>query len=158
MKCELVHATAIAVNGHGVLLIGPSGSGKSDLALRLIDRGADLISDDVVMIKTGKYAPSIGFAANIAGQIELRGVGIVQVSHIQSASLRIIVQMVPSVERMPPSERKTKLAGYIVPLLKIIPFEASAPLKVEHALRAVIDDDIWPTAIDSNRPRESSLP
>jgi serine kinase of HPr protein (carbohydrate metabolism regulator) len=137
------------------LLIGPSGSGKSDLALRLIDRGAVLISDDVVLVETGKRAPSIGIAPNIEGQIELRGVGIVQVSHIQSASLRIIAQMVPSVERMPPSELKTELAGYIVPLLKVTPFDASAPLKVEYALRSVIDDDIWPMALSSNRPSES---
>ena len=47
---ELLHATAIAINGAGVLLLGPSGSGKSDLALRLIDRGAVLISDDGVLV------------------------------------------------------------------------------------------------------------
>ena len=50
----MVHGSAIAIHGKGVLLLGPSGSGKSDLALRLIDRGAKLICDDVVHIENNK--------------------------------------------------------------------------------------------------------
>ena len=66
---QMVHGTAISIGGHAVLIMGESGSGKSDLALRLIDRGAILISDDVVFLETRDNAPILTVAPNIAGKI-----------------------------------------------------------------------------------------
>ena len=90
MTAELIHATAIAINHHGVLLVGPSGSGKSDLAVRLIDRGAVLISDDAVCIGQSEQKPVLHAAPNIGGRIELRGVGIIEVQHTPKAAMRMV--------------------------------------------------------------------
>ena len=84
---QMLHGTAISIGGHGVLIMGESGSGKSDLALRLIDRGAILISDDVVFLETRDNAPILTVAPNIVGKIEVRGVGIFDVSHLGTAQI-----------------------------------------------------------------------
>ena len=135
---ELRHATciAIAIDGrhHGVLIEGPSGSGKSDLALRMIDRGAILIADD--------YVETIGYAggvralcpARIAGKLEVRGVGIVDMPHCESPPVRLVVALGDVGERLPePATRD--VAGVALPLLRLDAREASAPLKLELALR-----------------------
>jgi HPr kinase/phosphorylase len=155
MTRKLVHATAIAINDHGVLLVGPSGSGKSDLALRLIDRGAVLISDDIVFIEQSAGKPLLHVAPNIEGRIEIRGVGIVDASHTKSAVMRMVVEMAPPTERLPPENLSTDIAGHSVPMVKIAALEASAPLKVEYALRSIIDADIWPMPLPHIRPTES---
>lgn len=155
MTGKLVHATAVAINDHGVLLVGPSGSGKSDLALRLIDRGAVLVSDDIVYIEQSEGKPLLRAAPNIEGRIELRGVGIIDVLHTKNAVMRMVAEMAPPDERMPPENLSTDIAGYSVPLLKIAALEASAPLKVEYALRSIIDADIWPMPLPQIRLTES---
>ena len=73
MSDALLHATAVSINGYGVLLLGPSAAGKSDLALRLIDRGAMLISDDAVPVVIGASGPELHSARNIEGRLEVRG-------------------------------------------------------------------------------------
>ncbi len=73
-----LHASAVAIDGHGLLLIGPSGAGKSDLALRLIDDGATLVADDRVIAEARAGRLHLSAPAGIAGLIELRGVGIVR--------------------------------------------------------------------------------
>ena len=77
----LLHATAISINGQAVLLIGPPGSGKSDLALRLIDRGALLIADDQVALTEVDGVLHASAPAATAGLIEVRGLGIAAVAH-----------------------------------------------------------------------------
>lgn len=148
MTLELIHATAVAIAGQGVLLLGPSGSGKSDLALRLIDRGAQLIGDDAVQIDIQDGLPILLAPANIAGKLEVRGIGIVPIGYIASAPLRLMVQIANQVERMPPDDVAGVVANYSVPLFHILPFEASAPLKLEHALRGVVDAGRWPVALN----------
>ncbi|WP_373475784.1 HPr kinase/phosphorylase [Sphingorhabdus sp.] len=155
MTAISVHATAIAINYHGVLLVGPSGSGKSDLALRLIDRGAVLVSDDIVYVEQSEGKPLLRAAPNIEGRIELRGVGIIEVLHTKYAAMRMVAEMAPSYERIPPENLSTDIAGYSVPLVKIAALEASAPLKVEYALRSIVDADIWPMPLSHIRPNES---
>lgn len=155
MTAELIHATAIAINHHGVLLVGPSGSGKSDLAVRLIDRGAVLISDDAVCIGQSEQKPVLLAAPNIEGRIELRGVGIIEVQHTPKAAMRMVVKMIAPDERIPPENLCADIAGFTVPLVKIAAFESSAPLKVEYALRSLIDADLWPVPLPSVRPTES---
>lgn len=152
---KIIHATAISINDHGVLLVGPSGSGKSDLAVRLIDRGAVLISDDVVFIEQDEAKPLLKIAPNIEGQIELRGVGIIKVLHRNSAVMRMVAEMDAPTERIPAENPSMDVEGYSVPLVKIAAFEASAPLKVEYALRSIIDADIWPMPLPTLRPIES---
>jgi serine kinase of HPr protein (carbohydrate metabolism regulator) len=142
---QMIHGTAISISGHAVLIMGESGSGKSDLALRLIDRGAILISDDVVFLETRDNAPILTVAPNIAGKIEVRGVGIFNVDFITSAPLRLVVKFVDSPDRLPEDVARAAIGDYFVPLLKLNPFEQSSAIKVEYALRAIVESGAWPT-------------
>jgi hypothetical protein len=88
----LIHATAVAINGQAILLMGASGSGKSDLAIRLIDRGAVLVSDDYCDIVEGADGPEVHAKSGISGKIEVRGVGICECDHIPSAPLAMALK------------------------------------------------------------------
>ncbi len=139
MSRELLHATAVAINGNGVLLSGPSGSGKSDLALRLIDRGAILISDDGVLVDSDGPLIMLRTAPNIAGMIEMRGVGIIKMSFADGVPLRLAVALDRSAERLPPEGLTKKIAGCDVAYLAQSAFEVSAALKIEQALRIALE-------------------
>lgn len=156
MIAQLLHATAIAIDGNGVLLLGPSGAGKSDLALRLIDRGAKLVSDDAVPVDCSGASPILTAAQNIQGKLEVRGIGICAVSSAASAPLRLAVELDSKVERLPSPGRTTTICGYDVPLVSLAPFEASAPIKLECALRSVVDADLWPVAKSATLSCESN--
>ena len=133
----LIHATSVAIGGVAVLLQGASGSGKSDLALRLIDAGARLIADDQSeLIRRGGALVARAPAA-IAGLMEVRGLGIVQVETEAEAPVALIVDLVPSdrIERLP-MPRTENLLGIAVPLIELAPFEPSAAAKLRLALRA----------------------
>lgn len=133
----LAHATTVLVDGVGVLIRGPSGSGKSDLALRLVDRGAQLVADDqtVLAVENGllmAYPPR-----SIAGRLEVRGLGIVTVPWAPSAPVGLAVDLVPpgAVERLP-EPATADIYGVSLPLLRLTPFEASAPAKLRLAVAA----------------------
>jgi HPr kinase/phosphorylase len=133
-----IHGTAIALSGEGVLLRGPSGSGKSDLALRLIDQGARLIADDQTELRDIGGAVRLSAPGTIAGQMEVRGIGIVTVPYQSSAPLRLVVDLKPAetIERMP--ELATiRFFAYDLPLIALAPFEASAPAKLRLALQTL---------------------
>ena len=93
LMTTMVHGSAVAIGSLGVLIVGPSGSGKSDLALRLIDRGAKLISDDILYIESADGVPILAYAPSIAGKIEVRGIGICSMEYDVSAPLRLVVAM-----------------------------------------------------------------
>ena len=138
LAADTLHATTVAIDGRGVLIEGPSGSGKSDLALRLIDRGAVLVSDDrtVVAPVAGRLMaspPSI-----IAGRMEVRGVGIVAVAHVERAPVALIVRLAAAPDRLPEPSTRT-IDGITVAELVLDPREGSAPIKVEFALRRTED-------------------
>jgi HPr kinase/phosphorylase len=147
MSADLLHATAIAIEGNGILLLGPSGSGKSDLALRMIDRGAVLVSDDAVPVDVSGALPLLTAAPNIEGKLEVRGVGICSVPHVVSAPLRLVVRLSNEAERIPAPDLKETVCGFAVPLVRIAPFEVSAAIKLKYALRSVVDADLWPVAL-----------
>lgn len=132
-----VHGTSVALGGDGILLRGPSGSGKSDLALRLIDGGARLVADDQTELRRVKHALVMSAPATIAGRIEARGIGILSVPSIPAAPLRLVVDLIApeQVERLPEPAFCT-LLGVAVPLLRLAPFEASVPAKLRLALAA----------------------
>ena len=137
----LVHASCVAVDGCGVLLLGPPGSGKSDLALRLIDGGALLVADDQVDIRAAAGRLEAAVPAALAGRIEVRGLGILAVAWRESAPLRLAVELSTgtAVERLPaPAERRFE--DIALPLIRLAPFEASAAAKVRLAVRAAAAD------------------
>jgi serine kinase of HPr protein (carbohydrate metabolism regulator) len=140
LSSETLHATTVAVAGRAVMICGVSGSGKSDLALRLIDRGASLVSDDYTLAKrAGRGTAAHLLAAapqNIAGKMEIRGIGIIDVAHMTDVPVALVVDLFDIVDRMPEKPLTRRIAGVDVPVMKIAPREPSAPIKVEYALRA----------------------
>lgn len=133
---DTIHASCVALDGLGVLIIGPSGSGKSDLALRLIDRGAVLVSDDRCIVAaddTGGLTAAP--PAALAGLIEVRGIGIVPVDCLARIALALVVTLEGDPPRMPDETDTFALCGQALPRLRIDARAASAPLKVALALR-----------------------
>ncbi|MCD2315799.1 HPr kinase/phosphatase C-terminal domain-containing protein [Sphingomonas sp. IC-11] len=131
---ETIHATTVSIGGRAVMLLGPSGSGKSDLALRLIDRGAVLVADDYTHLQRSGDMLVASAPPTIAGRIEVRSLGIIPVEHVDSMPVVLAVRLKPATERMP--ERETEqFASVSVRTLVLDPRPASAPLVIEHALR-----------------------
>lgn len=122
---------------------GPSGCGKSDLALRLIDRGALLVADDQTQLHLDGSDICMTAPAAIAGQIEIRGLGIMRAPFVAAAPLRLVVDLVAAadIERMPEPRRCT-LLEHEVPLVTLAPFEASAVAKLRLALDAAVGSAI----------------
>ena len=135
---DLFHGTAVLYRGFGILIRGPSGSGKSDLALRLIDDGADLIADDQVIIKSVGEILQLSSPDNISGLIEVRGVGVVRIKYVSSIPLGLIVDINPrkKLKRMPIT--KKELIGNIsIPVITINAFESSAVAKLKVFLQCL---------------------
>ncbi|WP_241656442.1 HPr kinase/phosphorylase [Sphingomonas oligophenolica] len=138
ISSESLHATSVAIDGQAVVIEGPSGSGKSDLALRLIDRGAALISDDITLIvRVGgvlRVRTPDSIPAAVRARMEVRGVGIVAVPYADDVPLALVVRLDHDVPRMP--ERRARLiAGVEAREVLVDPRPASAPILVELALR-----------------------
>ena len=137
LSSETLHATSVAIHGRAVLLCGPSGSGKSDLALRLIDRGAKLVSDDYTLVKRMDGLLVATAPHTIAGRMEVRGLGIIDLPHMAEAPVALLIDLQDRVERMPMEAASRPVAGVHVPVAKLAPFEISAAIKVELALKAL---------------------
>ena len=138
----LIHATSVAVRTRGqwraVLLRGPSGSGKSDLAVRLLQAGGRLLADDQTHLARRGGALIASPPPALAGLIEVRGVGIVELARNQlmaRARVALLVDLVPSdrIERLPDPQTE-RLLDVTVPRLALAPFEASAVGKLYLAL------------------------
>ena len=134
LSSETVHASTVAIGGRAVLITGPSGSGKSDLALRLLDRGFILVSDDQTLIRRDGDRLLASAPATIAGKLEVRGIGIVEVETVQDVHLALAVELRGDFERMPEDSRERPLLGLTLPLISIDAMTASAPSKVALAL------------------------
>ncbi len=134
---ERLHATCVAIAGHGVVIAGRSGSGKSDLAIRLIDRGAILVCDDSTQIDRRGEQLFASAPETIIGQIEMAGVGIVQMQVSQDVPVRLIVSLDEPLTRLPDWTETRHIAGVDVPAISLASFESSTPIKVEYALRMV---------------------
>jgi serine kinase of HPr protein (carbohydrate metabolism regulator) len=140
MKRVLIHATTIQLMGHGVLIFGDSGAGKSDLALRLIAEGAFLVADDQTELALRGDCLVATAPSTIAGKIEVRGLGIMAAPHTESANLRLAVHLATLIERMPEAsfwQPPDLAAAPRLPLVALAPFEPSAVVKLRMALSAV---------------------
>jgi HPr kinase/phosphorylase len=142
---ELVHGTCVALGRTAALLRGPSGSGKSDLALRflfLARRGPAaleppiLVADDQVLLSRHNGRLIAEPPAPTRGKIEVRGIGIVEVKYLPEADLALIVDLVQAheIERLPAADGTAYLLGAHVPSIQLFPWEASAPIKLAIAL------------------------
>jgi len=135
----LIHATVVDVSGAGVLILGGSAAGKSDLALRLIQDGALLVCDDQVDVTAMSGGLRAAPAPNISGLVEARGIGILRAPTKASTWLRLAVELVTAdLERMPPASF-WGLPGDARPeiaLVRLRAFEASAPVKLRLLLHS----------------------
>ncbi|WP_340313309.1 HPr kinase/phosphorylase [Rhizorhabdus argentea] len=131
-----LHATSVLIRGRVLLLSGQSGSGKSDLALRLIDRGALLISDDYTGLEARAGILYASAPPRIAGRIEVRGIGLVDIGCGGEGPVALMLDLDTVPARMTDETLPTeRLCGIPVPVLAFAALEASAPIKAEQALR-----------------------
>ncbi len=143
----LIHGTCLAIGKDGVLLLGAPGSGKSDLALRLIDaagmglsgvaRGARLVADDQVAVRRADGRLIASAPQALAGKMEIRGIGIVAIAPQAHATLRLAVRLTPAaeIERLPDLARaRMEILGIAIALVLIDPEKASAPARIRAAL------------------------
>jgi serine kinase of HPr protein (carbohydrate metabolism regulator) len=124
---------------HAVLILGASGAGKSDFALRLIARGCKLVADDQVMLKRSKDRVIASSPSNTKGLLEVRGIGIFKISSAKSSAIKLVVQLTSAskIERLPDAQTHT-LLGVALPLLRLNPFEQSAVDKLQLAFQIVM--------------------
>ncbi len=130
---KLPNVTGVAIHGRGVLIAGPSGSGKSSLALELIDRGARLIGDDgvVVAAEDGRlvaYPPG-----ETEGLIEIRNVGIVEMEPV-SAPACLWITLAKDPPRLPLGPERRRIADHVLPEIRLYPSKLALGLRVEAAL------------------------
>ena len=142
---ELVYGTCVALGRTAALLRGPSGSGKSDLALRflfLARRGPAaleapiLVADDQVLVRRDGRRLLARAPETIKGKLEVRGVAIVEVKSLVEADLALVVDLVPGreIERLPDEDASARILGVDLPRVRLSPWEASAPIKLVIAL------------------------
>lgn len=142
---EVVHGTCVALGQRGALLRGPSGCGKSDLALRFLFQtragpaaaeAPALVADDRVVLQRDGSGVRATAPESIRGKIEVRGIGIVNVEALVSCELVLLVDLVEpaAVERMPDPGATARVAGVDLPLMRLAPFEGSAPIKLALAV------------------------
>ena len=134
LSSETLHASSVALDGRAVLIAGRSGAGKSDLTLRLLDRGFSLVSDDQTIVRRDGERLFAAPPATIAGKLEIRGIGIVAMDHVADVPVALLVELAGDVERMPDDSRSRAVLGVAVPLVGIDAMAASAAAKVALAL------------------------
>ena len=133
-----IHACCVAVENDGVMIVGGSGRGKSDLCLRLIkSHHAILVADDRVDLYLEDEQVFASAPAAIKGCLEVRGVGILTLPALDQVIVKLVVELVrePSeVERLP-EPGYYDCGGIKIRKIRLYPFEASAPDKIIAALR-----------------------
>ena len=126
-------ASCVSIAGRGVLIEGAPGSGKSSLALALIDRGATLVGDDGVLLEVRDCRLWALPPPNIVGLIEIRNVGLARLP-AEAAPVALVVRLDPEAPRLPESAERAVLAGVSVPLIRLFPDTSALPLRAEWAL------------------------
>ena len=134
LSAETLHASTVAKDGRAVLITGPSGSGKSDLALRLLDRGFTLVSDDQTIVRKDGERLVASAPPTIAGKLEVRGLGIIEVERTDNVPVALILELTSDIQRLPDDSRERPILGVQLPFVTLDAMPASAPAKVDLAL------------------------
>ena len=140
MKPKTIHATSVVIEDSGVLIVGNSGLGKSDLALRLIDSGATLISDDITICKKVDDSIFLFSPLQTRGLLEVREVGIMTVPYVDNIKLFLIVELVDhEIERLP-SKKMGKFMDLNISKIKIYGKNSSSVAKIKLKLNEIKDN------------------
>lgn len=135
LSSETVHCSCVSISGRALLIGGRSGTGKSDLALRLIDRGAQLVSDDYTHVRRVESQAIASAPPTIHGKIEMRGVGLIEMDAAADVPVALFIDLDLEPARLPEEEQNRVVAGVPIPVIGLNAHEDSAPLKAETALR-----------------------
>lgn len=137
-QTERLHASCVSIGSNGVLLVGKSGSGKSDLTLRIMAWGAMLVADDQVILTSEDGHLTASVDASIRGLLEIHGVGLVRYPVANNVPVRLVVELVP-LEKMEhlPQPQHYEVLGHRIPKIGIYGFDSSAPHKIYAALHAM---------------------
>jgi len=130
----LHQASAVAIGERALLIEGPPGSGKSSLALALIDRGAVLIGDDGVALTADGDRVLASPAPAIAGLLEVRNVGLLQYPVAEQVRVALVLRLDRAAERLPDGPASVELLGCRVPLVRLWPDSPVLPLRAMAAL------------------------
>ena len=134
MSTALHQATCVAITGRAVLIEGPPGSGKSSLALALIDRGAVLVGDDGVSLTARGGRLYASPPPNIAGLLEVRNLGLLDFPTTHKIPVALVIRLDPAAERFIETPEQAQLNGIDFPLVRLWPGGATLALKAELAL------------------------
>ena len=134
LSSETTHASTVAVEGRAVLIMGLSGSGKSDLTLRLLDRGFTLVSDDQTIVRKTGNRLIASAPPTIRGKLEIRGIGIVEMDSVDDVPVALVVELTSDIQRLPDDSRERPILGVSIPLISVDAMTASAASKVALAL------------------------
>ncbi len=131
---EVRHATCVALpSGQGALIVGPSGSGKSSLALQMMGLGARLVADDRTILTPGENCLRATCPPPTRGVIEARGVGLLRVAYLPAAEVILVVDLGETeTERLPP-QREIVILGQPLDLVHG-PITAHFPSALLHYL------------------------
>ena len=128
-------AGCVAIDGRAVLILGQPGSGKSSLALALIDRGAVLVGDDGVTLEAHGGRLIASPPPNIAGLIEVRNVGLITLPTASGVPVALALKLDQAAERLPEAAEVFELDGASVPMLRLSPGSPVVALRADAALR-----------------------
>ena len=137
MNLKRIHSTSVVIDDNGVLILGDSGSGKSDLALRLIDNGATLISDDISICKKTLNNIYLYCPPEIKGLLEVREIGIMTVPFVEKIKLQLVVNLKSKNNERFPKDNSLKILGIKIPLINIDGKNSSAVAKIKVKLNEI---------------------
>lgn len=138
LSSETIQSACVAIGGRGVLIEARDDLQRTDLLLRLLDRGAVLVSDArTACTRRGDRLLLAAPLAGTAGRIEIRGIGPVTADALDEAEVALIAVVLDATPRLPEDRRFRNIAGVAIPVLALGPAEPAAPIKVEYALKAL---------------------
>jgi hypothetical protein len=128
-------ATSVMIGSRAILIEGPPGSGKSSLALALIDRGAILVGDDGVLLRAEDGVLLASPPSTIAGKLEVRNLGIVEMASVAGAHVALVLTLDPRAPRFIAAAETAVRGGVPLPLVRLYPDTPVLALRAELALR-----------------------
>jgi serine kinase of HPr protein (carbohydrate metabolism regulator) len=137
LSSETIQGACVAIEGRGVLIEARDDLQRTDLLLRLLDRGATLVADARTACSRRGHALFAAPLTGAAGHVEIRGIGTVAMENLAEVPVALIAVVLEATPRLPEDRRFRNIAGVAVPVLALGPSETAAPIKIDYALKAL---------------------